>query len=96
MITLISSQKSPTPNIFGPSVIYKYNTFSIIHQTLYLSVFFIVLGIRSDSDMYSYSFSWKVWKSAKIIASGEEIKKYLTTAVEEEGNFSTALYIITI
>ena len=89
MITLISSQKSPTPNIFGPSVIYKYNTFSIIHQNL--SVFFIVLGIRSDSDMYSYSFSWKVWKSAKIIASGEEIKNYLSTAVEEEGNFSTAL-----
>ena len=46
--------------------------------------------------MYSYSFSWKVWKSAKIIASGEEIKKYLTTAVEEEGNFSTALYIIVV
>ena len=43
-------------------------------------------GIRSDSDMYSYSFSWKVWKSTKIIASGEEIKNYLTTAVEEEGN----------
>ena len=42
-------------------------------------------GIRSDSDMYSYSFSWKVWKSTKIIASGEEIKNYLTTAVEEEG-----------
>ena len=56
----------------------------------------IVSGIRSDSDMYSYSFSWKVWKSAKIIASGEEIKNYLTTAVEEEGNFSTALYSITI
>ena len=54
--------------------------------------FLIVSGIRSDSDMYSYSFSWKVWKSAKIIASGEEIKNYLTTAVEEEGNFSTALY----
>ena len=82
-----------------------YSTISIIHQTLYLPVFFnankktyflIVSGIRSDSDMYSYSFSWKVWKSAKIIASGEEIKNYLTTAVEEEGNFSTALYSITI
>ena len=76
-----------------------------IRNTLYLSLFFlmqtkklkfIILGIRSDSDMYSYSFSWKVWKSAKIVASGEEIKDYLTTAVEEEGNFSTALYSITI
>ena len=61
-------------------------------QTKKTPIFFIILGIRSDSDMYSYSFSWKVWKSAKIIASGEEIKNYLTTAVEEEGNFSTALY----
>ena len=77
----------------------------MIHQTLFLSVFlnankklffFIVLGIRSDSDMYSYSFSWKVWKSTKVVASGEEIKNYLTTAVEEEGNFITALYSITI
>ena len=56
----------------------------------------IFLGIRSDSDMYSYSFSWKVWKSTKIVASGEEIKNYLTKAVEEEGNFSTAQYSITI
>ena len=43
-------------------------------------------GVRSDSDMFTYSFSWKNWKSNKIIAPGQEIKDYLTRAAEEEGN----------
>ena len=50
-------------------------------------------GIRSDSDMFSYSFSWKLWKSTKIIASGEEIKNYLTRAVEEEGKFHAVVVL---
>ena len=36
--------------------------------------------------MFTYSFSWKSWKSNKIIAPGQEIKDYLTRAAEEEGN----------
>ena len=23
-------------------------------------------GIRSDSDMYNFGFSWKIWKSPKV------------------------------
>ena len=32
-------------------------------------------GIRSDSDMYTFGFSWKIWKSAKPIATSDEILK---------------------
>ena len=35
--------------------------------------------------MFSYAFSWKIWRSTKIVASGEEIKNYLIEAAEEEG-----------
>lgn len=42
-------------------------------------------GIRSDSDMYTFGFSWKIWKSAKPIATSEEILKYLKDAAEEQG-----------
>ena len=42
-------------------------------------------GIRSDSDMYTYGFSWKAWKSARPIASKEAIVDYLREAAEEQG-----------
>jgi len=42
-------------------------------------------GIRSDSDMYTYGFSWKIWKSAKPISIGEDILAYLTEAAKEQG-----------
>ena len=42
-------------------------------------------GIRSDSDMYTYGFSWKIWKSAKPIATKKDIMDYLKEAAEEQG-----------
>lgn len=47
--------------------------------------FFKYPGIRSDSDMYTFGFSWKIWKSATPIATGEEILAYLHEAAEEQG-----------
>jgi len=47
--------------------------------------FFKYPGIRSDSDMYTFGFSWKIWKSAKPIAAAEDILVYLKEAAEEQG-----------
>jgi len=47
--------------------------------------FFKYPGIRSDSDMYTFGFSWKIWKSAKPIAPAEDILEYLKEAAEEQG-----------
>ena len=47
--------------------------------------FFKYPGIRSDSDMYTFGFSWKIWKSAKPIAPAKEIMIYLKEAAEEQG-----------
>ena len=46
--------------------------------------FFKYPGIRSDSDMYTFGFSWKIWKSAKPIAPAEDILAYLKEAAEEQ------------
>jgi len=46
--------------------------------------FFKYPGIRSDSDMYTFGFSWKIWKSAKPIAPAEDILEYLKEAAEEQ------------
>merc|ERR1711871_297867 len=40
-------------------------------------------GIRSDSDMYTFGFSWKNWTSDSIISPKEEILEYLQDAVDE-------------
>jgi monooxygenase len=47
--------------------------------------FFKYPGIRSDSDMYTFGFSWKIWKSAKPIAPAEDILQYLDEAAREQG-----------
>jgi len=47
--------------------------------------FFNYPGIRSDSDMYTFGFSWKVWESAKPIAPAEDILVYLNAAAKEQG-----------
>ena len=39
-------------------------------------------GIRSDSDLYTFGYSWKPWMG-KPIATAEEILKYLGEAIEE-------------
>jgi len=47
--------------------------------------FFKYPGIRSDSDMFTFGFSWKIWKSAKPIAPAEDIIAYLKEAADEQG-----------
>jgi len=47
--------------------------------------FFKYPGIRSDSDMFTFGFSWKIWRSAEPIATGEAILDYLREAAEEQG-----------
>ena len=42
-------------------------------------------GIRSDSDMYTFGFSWKIWESPKAIAPAEDILEYLNAAATEQG-----------
>ncbi len=43
------------------------------------------LGIRSDSDLYTFSFPWKPWTKGKAIAGGPLIQEYLREAVQEQG-----------
>ncbi len=40
-------------------------------------------GIRSDSDMQTFSFGFKPWKDSKSIADADTIMTYLKEAVEE-------------
>ncbi len=40
-------------------------------------------GIRSDSDMHTFGYNFKPWKSKKAIADGESILAYLRDAVAE-------------
>src|SRR5256885_3282827 len=39
-------------------------------------------GIRSDSDLYTYGYSFKPWTGAPI-ASGAEILKYMDEVIDE-------------
>ena len=40
-------------------------------------------GIRSDSDMYTLSYSFKPWDSEELIPSGETILNYILEASKE-------------
>jgi cation diffusion facilitator CzcD-associated flavoprotein CzcO len=40
-------------------------------------------GIRSDSDMFTFGFNFKPWRSPKAISPGEDIKTYITEAASE-------------
>ncbi|KAJ3497657.1 hypothetical protein NLG97_g1733 [Lecanicillium saksenae] len=42
-------------------------------------------GLRSDSDLYTFSFPWKPWKANKSIAEASLILDYLREAVDEQG-----------
>jgi cation diffusion facilitator CzcD-associated flavoprotein CzcO len=42
-------------------------------------------GIRSDSDLYTFGFSWRPWASTNAIASGPSIKSYLVDSAKESG-----------
>lgn len=40
-------------------------------------------GIRSDSDLYTFSYDFKPWKSTKAIAGANEIKAYIAETADE-------------
>lgn len=42
-------------------------------------------GIRSDSDMYTLSYSFKPWYNRKAIADGADIRRYIEETAEEGG-----------
>eukprot|EP01040_Poterioochromonas_malhamensis_P014447 gene14447-15992_t len=48
-------------------------------------------GVRSDSDLYTFGFSFKPWKGVPI-AAGEEIMKYLGEVISENNLQSTIRY----
>ncbi|PYH86745.1 FAD/NAD(P)-binding domain-containing protein [Aspergillus uvarum CBS 121591] len=47
--------------------------------------FFKYPGIRSDSDLYTYGFSWYPWTEDRAIADAASIKHYLNKAIEYTG-----------
>jgi monooxygenase len=40
-------------------------------------------GIRSDSDMFTFGYKWRPWKSDVALADGELIKTYIKTVARE-------------
>jgi monooxygenase len=42
-------------------------------------------GIRSDSDMFTFGFNFKPWRSPKAISPGQDIKRYISEAATENG-----------
>jgi len=40
-------------------------------------------GLRTDSDMYTYAYSFKPWRSKEYIGSAQRLKDYLQELVEE-------------
>lgn len=46
--------------------------------------FFKYPGLRSDSDMYTFAYSFKPWTEREYIGSAERINNYLSELVEDE------------
>ncbi|MCB0973348.1 MAG: NAD(P)/FAD-dependent oxidoreductase [Actinobacteria bacterium] len=44
-------------------------------------------GVRSDSDMFTYSFPWYPWPSSRTIGQGEQIRAYIEDAARRDGTF---------
>lgn len=42
-------------------------------------------GIRSDSDLYTFGFSFRPWMDDKAFASGQKIKAYVESTARENG-----------
>lgn len=42
-------------------------------------------GIRSDSDMFTFGYNFKPWRSPKAISPGEDIRTYVAEAASENG-----------
>lgn len=47
--------------------------------------FFKYPGIRSDSDLHTFGFPWRPWKSNTTIADGPSIMKYMRECAAAEG-----------
>jgi cation diffusion facilitator CzcD-associated flavoprotein CzcO len=45
--------------------------------------FISIPGIRSDSDMYTFGYSFKTWDEQKSFADGPSILKYINEAADE-------------
>ena len=78
IIILIATIKTIAGLNFLRMIVVARATFAILERRANLGGtwdFMKYPGIRSDSDMYTFGFSWKIWKSAKPIATSEEILK---------------------
>lgn len=42
-------------------------------------------GIRSDSDMHSFSYKFRPWDRSQVLADGDSIREYLTDTAREHG-----------
>ena len=42
-------------------------------------------GIRSDSDMFSFGFSFRPWNGLKVLADGASIRQYISDTASEYG-----------
>jgi cation diffusion facilitator CzcD-associated flavoprotein CzcO len=49
-------------------------------------------GIRSDSDIFTFGFPWSPWKHNAPLASGDQIKKYMTQSAQSQGIDQHILY----
>ncbi len=47
--------------------------------------FFRYPGFRSDSDLYTFAFSWRPWSQEKHIADGDSIRQYILESAEMYG-----------
>ncbi|OIW35721.1 FAD/NAD(P)-binding domain-containing protein [Coniochaeta ligniaria NRRL 30616] len=47
--------------------------------------FFRYPGLRSDTDLFTFGYSWNLWTEKRIIADGDSIKRYLWTTAEKDG-----------
>jgi cation diffusion facilitator CzcD-associated flavoprotein CzcO len=45
-------------------------------------------GIRSDSDMFTFSYPWRPWPLERTIGRGEEIRQYIEDTAREDGTWS--------
>jgi len=49
-------------------------------------------GIRSDSDLFTFGFSWHPWTASNPIAEASAIKEYLRNAISKHGITERILY----
>ena len=45
-------------------------------------------GIRSDSDMFTFSYPWRPWPIERTIGRGEEIRQYIEDTAREDDSYS--------